>query len=140
MRLIPIIVAGMLLTVAGAAPAARAVDPEAKIAKVLEGRIAGDPVDCINLRDIRSSQIIDGTAILYDTGRRLYLNRPESGASWLDHYDILVTDTHSPQLCSIDIVRLVDQTSGFQSGSVALGKFVPYSRTPKAARGESRSW
>jgi len=99
---------------------------EAKLAKALEGRVAGAPVDCIQLRDIRSSQIIDGTAILYDTGSTLYLNRPESGASWLHDDDVLVTDTHSSQLCSIDVVRLFDSASRTPDGSVGLGKFIPY--------------
>jgi len=101
---------------------------EAKLAQALEGRVAGTPVDCIPLRDIRSSRVIDGTAILYDTGSTLYLNRPDSGASWLDDNDVLVTDTHSSQLCSIDVVRLFDNASHTPDGSVGLGKFIPYSK------------
>ena len=102
---------------------------EAKLAKALEGRVAGAPVDCIQLRDIRSSRIIDGTAILYDTGTTLYLNRPDSGASWLDDNDVLVADTHSSQLCSIDVVRLFDNASHTPDGSVGLGKFIPYTKS-----------
>jgi len=101
---------------------------EAKLARALEGRVAGAPVDCIQLRDIRSSRIIDGIAILYDTGSTIYLNRPASGASWLDDNDVLVTDTHSSQLCSIDVVRLFDSASHAPDGSVGLGKFIPYTR------------
>jgi hypothetical protein len=104
---------------------------EAKLAKALEGRVAGTPVDCIQLRDIRSSRIIDGTAILYDTGSTLYLNRPASGASWLDDNDVLVTDTHSSQLCSIDVVRLFDSASRTPDGSVGLGNFIPYTKPKK---------
>jgi hypothetical protein len=102
---------------------------EAKLAKALEGRMAGTPVDCIQLRDIRSSRIIEGTAILYDTGSTLYLNRPDSGASWLDDNDVLVTDTHSSQLCSIDVVCLFDNASRTPDGSAGLGKFVPYTKS-----------
>jgi hypothetical protein len=79
------LIAGYLSLIAGAGVAfARTSDnprAEAKLAKALEGRVAGAPVDCIQLRDIQSSRIIDGTAILYDTGTTLYLNRPASGAS-----------------------------------------------------------
>jgi hypothetical protein len=50
---------------------------EAKLAKLLEGRTAGAPVDCINQRLIASSQIIDKTAIVYRMpGGALYVNRP----------------------------------------------------------------
>ncbi len=140
MRLIPIAIAiaAALLATGAAASAATRLAPEAQIAKAVEGRVAGPPVDCINLRDIRSSQIVDRTAILYETnGGRLYLNRPPVGASSLGWDDILVTDTHSSQLCSIDTVRLIDRGSRFQTGFVGLGKFVPYVKLSKA---EGKSW
>lgn len=105
---------------------------EEKLAKALDGRTAGKPVRCLNLRDIQSSEIIDRTAILYRTGGgRLYVNRPEIGRESLDNDDILVTRTFGSQLCSIDTVRLLDRTSRFYSGFVGLGEFVPYTRAPK---------
>jgi hypothetical protein len=129
MRFLPLITAlataGLL--VAGTAQAAQKT-PAERLAKALEGRTAGKPVDCIMLRDIQSSQIIDDTAILYSVGRTLYVNKPTSGANFLNSSTIMVTDTHSPQLCSIDIVRLVDSGSRMQSGTVGLGEFVPYTK------------
>lgn len=106
---------------------------EAKLAKTLEGRTAGKPVSCINLRDIQSSTIIDRTAIVYDVGNKLYVNRPSIGATSLDSDDILLTKTHSSQLCRIDTVQLIDRTSQFNRGFVGLGDFVPYTK-PKRAR------
>jgi hypothetical protein len=114
----------------GSVSAARRT-PDERLAQAITGRVAGAPVDCIYLRDIRSSQIIDGKAIVYDTGRTLYVNSPDSGATSLRSSDVLVTDTHSSQLCSIDIVRLYDSSSRFFTGSVGLGKFVPYTKPPK---------
>lgn len=102
--------------------------PEDKLAKALEGRVAGQPVDCINQRDIRSTQIIDRVGILYDVGRTMYLNRPRSGANFLDWDDILVTRTTTSQLCSLDLVRLVDRGSHTPGPMIGLGKFVPYMR------------
>ena len=113
---------------ADAAPRTSAAD----LSKALQGRTAGKPADCIYLRDIRSSRIFDGIGILYETnGGTYYLNRPDSGASSLRWDKVLVTDTHSPQLCSIDVVRLYDTGTRFQAGFVGLGKFVPYARPPK---------
>jgi len=104
---------------------------ETKLSKALEGRVAGKPVRCLNLRDIRSSEIIDGTAIVYRVGaNRLYVNRP-SGHESLDSDDILVTRTFGSQLCSIDTVRLLDRTSRFYRGFVGLGDFVPYTKAAK---------
>jgi hypothetical protein len=91
-------------------------------------------VDCIYQRDINSTQIIGRTAIVYKMNNgTIYVNRPDSGKTFLDRDDVMVTDTHSNQLCSIDIVRLLDSGSHFPSGTVGLGKFVPYPRTPRSA-------
>jgi hypothetical protein len=102
--------------------------PEVQLQKLLEGRVPGRPTDCINLRSVSSSQIIDRTAIVYRVGGTLYVNQPHSGASSLRRDDFLLTRTHSSQLCSIDLVRLLDHGSHFPRGFVGLGKFVPYSR------------
>ena len=111
---------------AGAAPR---LDPEARLARSLEGRVAGEPVDCLNLRDIRSSKIIDRTAILYETGGgTIYVNRPDAGRESLSDWDVLVTRTHMNRLCSIDVVDLYDSGARFRTGSVFLGQFVPYRR------------
>ena len=129
---IPLLVAGALMLSAGAAQAK--TDPEVQLAKITDGRTAGAPVDCIYQRDISSTQIIGRTAIVYKMNNgTIYVNRPDSGANFLDRDDVLVTNTHSSQLCSIDIVRLLDSGSHFPSGSVGLGKFVPYPRTPRSA-------
>lgn len=113
---------------------AKAVDrsPQARLARAIEGREAGEPVKCITQRDIRSSEIFDRLAILYETNDGVrYVNRPKSGLSSLRSGDVLVTDTRSPDLCSIDVVRLYDSASRMPSGVVGLGEFVPYRRTKK---------
>lgn len=93
--------------------------------------MAGAPVRCIDQRSIRSSEIIDGAAIVYRMNNgKLFLNTPTSGGRSLDRDDILVTRTHGSQLCSIDIVRLYDRSANFQTVSVGLGKFVPYAKIP----------
>lgn len=122
--------------IAPAVQAAPSTTAEDKLAKALEGRVAGKPVDCIYLHQIRSSRIFDRTAILYQLNNgTYYLNRPDAGASSLSRDDVLVTDTHSPQLCSIDIIRLYTNSPWMQSGFVSLGKFVPY-RKAMASRGD----
>lgn len=130
MRCLLTSIAATMLVSAGAVQAAPPNDVrgEAELARALEGRVPGKPVDCLEQRNIRSTRIIDRSAIIYDTGRVLYVNRPTSGVNFLDRSDVLVTDTHSSRLCSIDIVRLYDQGSRMQSGSLGLGKFVPYTR------------
>lgn len=123
------LIIGAALAAAAITPAFGArVPPEAQLDKMIGDRVPGTPVHCINLRDIQSSQIIDGTAIVYRIGSRLYVNRPQSGANWLDDDDILATRTIGSQLCRIDTVNLIDRASRFQRGFVVLGDFVPYTR------------
>lgn len=127
-----ILLTGALLA-PGAAAQAKPQTPDEQLARAIEGRVAGKPQDCLRQRDIRSSRIIDRTAIVYETtGGTIYVNEPDSGASSLRRNYVLVTNTHSDQLCSVDIVRLYDSGSHMQAGSVGLGKFVPYTKPPKA--------
>jgi hypothetical protein len=122
------------LAVATIATAARP-SPDEQLAKAIAGRVAGEPVKCIRLRDIRSTRVIDKTAIVYDTlGPTLYVNRPAAGAAFLRDDVILVIDTHSSELCNIDIVKLMDPGSKMLSGSVGLGDFVPYTKPKKDQR------
>ena len=112
-----------------AAPAtAGTPEGEAKLAEALEGRVAGEPVDCINLRNVRSSKVIRDTAIIYDSGSTLYVNRPAAGAESLDKWDVLVTRTLSSRLCDVDVVYLRDRGTNMQTGFVLLGDFIPYRR------------
>lgn len=105
---------------------------EEQLAKLLDGRVAGDPVSCIQLSQSQDTQVIDKTALVYRVGRTLYVNRP-TNADRLDSDDILVTKLYSSQLCRLDTVQLHSRsTPSMWSGSVGLQDFVPYTK-PKAA-------
>ena len=123
-----VLAAATVLSLAASADARPKIAPEAKLAKMLDGRVAGEPQDCIFLPSIRGTRVIDKTAIVYDAGRTLWVNRPRSGAESLDDDDVLLTRLHSSSLCSIDIVELRDRYGHFYNGFVGLGEFVPYKR------------
>lgn len=116
-------------TIGLAATPAMAAKPkltgEAKLAKMLEGRQAGQPVSCLPPGGNSDSRIIDKTAIVYRVGGTLYVNRP-SNATSLDDDDILVTRLTQGRPCRLDIVNLVDRSSRFPTGFVGLEDFVPY--------------
>lgn len=132
--LITAAIGAVVLAAMPAAGARENLTPEARLAKAIEGRVEGKPVDCLHQRNIRSTQIIDRTAIIYDVGGgKLYVNRPDSGENFLRDGDVMVTDTHSDQLCSIDIVRMFDNGIWMQVGTIGLGKFVPYTKVKDAS-------
>ena len=127
-----IIAAAAIAAMPATATAMERMAPEERLAKLLEGRVAGEPQDCIPLSMARSSQVIDKTAIVYRVGGTLWVNRPEGGAESLDDDDILVTKLSGSQLCRIDTIQLQHRGSNMYSSFVSLGKFVPYRR----AKGE----
>ena len=124
-KYLPLLAGGLLI---GAAAQAAPVDREGELARALQGRSAGEPVDCIDLHRVRGSRVITDTAILYDVGSTVYVNRPRAGADSLNQWDTLVTRTPSTRLCSIDTVRVFDLRANMLTGVVFLGEFVPYRR------------
>ena len=125
-KLFPILAASLCI---GAATASAApVDREAQLDRALEGRVAGEPVDCINLQRVRSTRIIPDTAIIYEVGNVLYVNRPRAGARSLDETDTLVSRPFNNRLCSVDTIQLYDTAARMTHGVVFLDDFVPYRR------------
>ncbi len=116
-----------IATVAAPAVARERITGDEKLAKLLEGRIAGQPQNCINTRVHSDTQVIDGTAVVYGRGRTIWVNVP-ANARDLDDNDALLTRQTSSNLCRQDIVTTFDNAGGFYTGNVFLGDFVPYTR------------
>lgn len=128
MRKLITFLAGTLML--GGIAQAKPQDREAELARAIQGRVAEAPVQCIDLHRVRSSRIINGTAIVYDAGSVIYVNRPENGADQLNQWDTMVTRTPSTRLCNVDTVTMIDRASHNFTGVVFLGDFVPYRRVP----------
>jgi hypothetical protein len=129
MKTLTTILAGAALALTGAT-AVLAKSPEeneAKLARMLEGRTAGEPVNCISALNSNRIEVIEHVGIVYDAGSTIYVARP-SDPSQLGRNDVVVIDRHSSQLCTTDVIRTVDRYQGFTTGAVFLDKFVPYSR------------
>lgn len=103
--------------------------PRAQMTAELEGRVAGEPVTCVNMRELRGNRSTEDGAIIFEgSGGRIYVNSPPGGCPSLNFGRALVTRTPSTQLCRGDIARVVDTATGMEMGSCGLGEFVPYSR------------
>lgn len=117
-----------------AAPALHAkpkLSGEQRLARILEGREAGEPVDCIPLHATRDTTVVDRTAIVYDAGSTIYVNRPVHARD-LDDDDVMVVELHGSQLCKLDTVRMRDRSNFFFTGFVGLEQFVPYRKVAAA--------
>lgn len=101
-----------------------------QLARAIEGRVAGDPVSCVpadRSSDLRP--IGDNTLIYRYSGDVVYVNTLQGACRGLAQGDTLVLNRVTSQYCRGDIARVVNLQSGMQSGSCALGDFIPY-RTP----------
>ena len=124
--LVPAALAAAALTAAIPAVAARAdAQGEAKLAKILDGRVAGEPVQCLNNYQRRQMQVIDRTALVFKDGDTYYVNRPE-GVSFLSWSDVPVFKLSSSDLCAMDMAQLRDRSTGMLGATIVMGKFVPY--------------
>lgn len=118
-----------LLALSGcAATASQNTEGETKLASLIEGRIAGEPVRCIS--GVRSNQVrvIDGVGIVYDAGETIYVARATNPRE-LGRTDALVLDRLSTgRLCTDDVRFTIDRNQGNVTGPVFLSDFVPYHR------------
>jgi hypothetical protein len=100
---------------------------EAKLARILDGRVAGEPVRCLDTSQRRDLEIVDRTALVFKDGDTLYVSRP-AGVNFLTWSDIPVFEIWGSQLCKMDIVHLHDRSSGIGGPSLSMGEFIPYRR------------
>ncbi len=120
-----------------AAPAAAQEDAdtltkgEVELAKLLEGRVAGEPQSCVRSLPSENINVIDGTALVVGRGKTIYVNVPQYPSSLDDDDVLLVRRFSGSQLCRLDQIETRDRFGGFYSGNVMLNDFVPYTRVEK---------
>lgn len=101
---------------------------EERLAKMIEGRTAGEPSDCIFTTPSQSMSVIDKTAIVYKAGNKLWVNRTANPED-IDEDDILVIRRFGgSSLCDTDTITLADRSSGMLTGILFLEDFVPYEK------------
>lgn len=102
--------------------------------KQLAGKVAGEPINCLSPVDARSPMRVSDNVLLYRVSKnKVYRNDLAGGCPGLARDDdIMVTRSYGgTQLCSGDIFKLVDRSSGMWTGSCSFGKFVPYTAPKK---------
>ena len=130
MKTFATILAGAALAVSGVSAASAetlAERGEARLAEMLQGRVAGEPVSCITPNRSRNLQVIEHVGVVYDDGDTIYVARPTDPRQ-LGRMDTVVIDRFSNQLCRYDVRRTVDRYQGHITGPVFLQDFVPYTK------------
>jgi hypothetical protein len=111
----------------GASAETLAEKGEARLARMLEGRVAGEPVSCISAMRNNDIRIIEHVGLVYDAGTTIYVARP-SDPKVFGPWDVPIIERFGSQLCKHDINRTIDRSDGFVSHVVFLGDFVPYTK------------
>lgn len=113
--------------------AKRLTKGEKRLAKLLEGRKAGEPVSCIRTPPSQRVETIEGAAYVYGQGTTIWVQRT-SAPDQIDDTDALVVNRFSgSQLCRFDLATTVDRFNGFFTGAVFFEDFVPYTRVKPAS-------
>lgn len=108
---------------------------EKRLAKLLEGRQAGEPVSCIRTTPTQRTETIEGAAYVYGRGNTIYVQRT-SAPEQIDDSDALIVNRFSgSELCRFDVTTTVDRFNGFFTGAVFFEDFVPYTRVKSAPGG-----
>lgn len=101
---------------------------EARLAKLLEGRVAGEPRNCITTLGSANLTPINGTALVYRSGDTVWVNYTRMPDA-IDDDDFLVINKFSAsQLCRTDQITTRDRYGNFFSGVIMLDQFIPYRR------------
>jgi hypothetical protein len=121
----------VLLGAASAQPVNRSPKAQQELVKALAGRVAGEPVNCVN--DFRSQikmTVIDDYTLLFRDHGVVYVQNPPGGCANISNKSNALTTRRSSsnQLCAGDINQVVQPSSGIFRGSCAFGRFVPYKK------------
>jgi hypothetical protein len=101
---------------------------EQRLAKLLEGRVAGEPVRCIRTVPNMPMETIGKTAYVFGRGKTIYVQRTRNPED-IDERNALVSQRFSAsELCRLDVMSTVDPVLGFFTGAVFFEDFVPYTR------------
>jgi len=113
-----------------AAPVQKAGRPDKnRIAyeKLLAGKTAGKPQDCIDTRFTRPRlTAYDGKLLYRVSGKLVYVTETGGGCEAVSRGDAIITRQFQTRLCRGDIAQTMNLQANIPSGSCAMGQFVPY--------------
>ena len=104
---------------------------EARLASLLEGRVAGEPQSCISTFRSNGIRVIPYVGVIYDAGDTVYVARAVRPQN-LRASDVPVFERFGSQLCRNDVIRTMDRHANYVTGTLFLEDFIPYTRVEDA--------
>jgi hypothetical protein len=100
--------------------------------ELVEGRTAGEPTNCITTFRSNGLRVEEYVGLVYEQGDTIWVARARNPHN-LSNWDVPVIERHGSRLCNNDVMRTIDRSSGFFSGTLFLEEFVPYTKNEEAA-------
>lgn len=108
-------------------------DGQAALSRLLEGRIAGAPQDCVRLARGTSLYKFEGVGLAYKMGRTVYVNVPYNSED-VDESDSFKKPRSfgysyyktRDEVCHKDLMMTIDRHGERLTGYLVLNRFVPY--------------
>ena len=111
-----------VLIIAATASVATARDRNA----IPDATTAGEAVNCVSLQSIRSTRVHgDSTIDFHMGGGKVYRNTLPNSCPNLGFQESFLYKTSLSQLCSVDIVTVLQSPGLSEGASCGLGKFQP---------------
>jgi hypothetical protein len=136
--IVPIaVIAAMLAGCTAQSPRAAAMaqaQAQAKLNKLLAGKVPGRPQSCLAPYRQNDMIVIDDYTIAFRDGtNRVWINKPAGGCNLLSGgpYALVTHEVGGMGLCRGDIGRVVDTLSHAQVGSCVMSDFIPYTTPPR---------
>ena len=130
-----LIATGMLaamLALAGCTSAAleqsRSDSAAKDLARALEGRSPGTPVDCVSTSSLNGPQIIDDRTLIYNSGGRVWRQDVVGSCPGMSPFDTIVAELHGSQICRNDRFRTVQPGASIPGPYCRFGQFTPYTK------------
>lgn len=99
---------------------------EAAFQELVEGRTAGEAQRCITTLNSNRLRVEENVGLVYERAGTMWVARarnPQNLGAW----DIPIIDRYSgSRLCTTDVTRTIDRTTGHFTGVLMLEDFVPY--------------
>lgn len=118
-----ILIATALAALTGGATAGMTAKKEAAPVRAI-----GEPVNCVSLRNIRSTNVVDSSTIDFRmTNGKIYRNSLPNSCPGLKFENRFSYRTSLSQLCNVDIIRVLNDFGGRleEGAGCGLGKFQP---------------
>ena len=116
----------LLLSAFGIASSGLAVAYARDTAPVAGVRAVGTPKNCVSIRQIQSTNVVDSSTIDFKmAGGKTYRNSLPQSCLGLGFNEAFSYKTSTSQLCSVDIIRVVENYGGRlnEGAGCGLGKF-----------------